>query len=138
MTAQDDGSIAGTDRAYRRVHPDHAPPDLHGVPRLSSAAFKLRESDAGHLSVYLESELGKIPAVPADCTPAGSTDTIAELDVAGVRALGHGVLRDPILHAEKSNICDPAHAVITGFADKRKAWERQARDLRDLARWPTR
>lgn len=137
MTAEDDGTIANDDMAYRRVHPKQAPPDLDGVPRLSSAAFKLTEADHGRLSIYLRSEVESIPATSSDCVAQGAPHTIAELDVSYIRNLAHGVLRDPITSGAVPNICDPAHAVITGFATSRKYTDRQARALREKARWPT-
>lgn len=137
MTLSDDPSVGSDDLAYRRVHPNLAPPDQNGIPRLSSATFKVNNADQGLLSVYLKSEVAKIPALPVDCVAAGAPHTIAELDVVDIRCLGHGVIRDPVIGADVPNTCDPAHALVTGFSADRKILGQQARALLAKARWPT-
>jgi hypothetical protein len=135
VTLSDDSTVGNDDVAYRRVHPNLAPPDANGVPRLSSAVFKVNTADQGLLSVYLKSELAKIPALPVDCVAPGAPHSIAELDVADIRLLGHGVIRDPVTDADVPNTCDPAHALITGFRADRKILGQQARALLAKARW---
>ncbi len=137
MTVSDDPSVGDDDLAYRRVHPNLAPLDQDGNPRLSSAVFKVNTADRGLLSVYLQSEVAKIPALPVDCVAAGARHTIAELDVGDIRSLGHGVLRDPVTGVDVPNKCDPAHALVTGFSADRKILGKQARALLAKARWPT-
>ncbi len=136
MTVSDDATVGNDDLAYRRVHPNLAPLDQNGVPRLSSAVFKVNTADQGLLSVYLKSELAEIPALPVDCVAAGAPHTIAEVGVVDIRGLGHGVIRDPVTGADVPNPCDPAHALVTGFSADRKILGQQARALLAKARWP--
>lgn len=134
-TPPDDASITGDDLLYRRVHHTMVVPDGSGGERPSSATFRPNDKDDDGLSGYLGSAIAQIPAVPADCLPPGSGYTLAAIGVQEIRDRGHGVLRDPVTDAEKPNRCDPAHALITGFASG-QARDKQARALARQARWP--
>lgn len=134
-TPPDDASIMGDDVLYRRVHHTMVVPDGSGGERPSSATFRPNDKDDGGLSVYLGSVVAQIPAVPAECLPPGREYTLASIAVVATRNHGHGVLRDPVTEAAKPNPCDPAHALITGFASGR-ARDKQARALAREARWP--
>jgi len=137
VTASDDPSVReDDDLAYRRVHPRQLVKAVDGRPRVSSATFKPNRQDELALSVYLRSVLTDLSVSPADCIPAGGQHMLAALDVGDLRRLGHGVIRDPVTDARIPNQCDPAHALITGFQDGRKAMDRQARALAETARWP--
>lgn len=116
---EDDPSIAGEERLFRRIHGSHVLWDEHGRATISSAAFKDEE-----LSVALESVMIRDGRPPVDAIRNYAGYGLAAITAAHARSLSQQVSRDPIDE-------EPAHGVVYG----QKKRGGIAGKLRDGASW---
>jgi hypothetical protein len=116
---EDDPSIAGEERLFRRIHGNHVLWDEHGNAAISSAAFLDPE-----LSVNLESVMARDGRPPADALRKHPGFSLAAFTAAYARSLNQAVARDP-------RDDEPAHGVVFGETERRRI----ARKLRDGAQW---
>ena len=122
MTArvfEDDPSIGGEERLFRRIPRTWFDWDESGTPAVSSAAFKDEE-----LSVNLESVMARNGRPPADAIRNYPGYGLAAITAAYSRSLNQRVDRDPLNE-------EPAHGVVFG---QRKCGG-IAGKLRDGAQW---
>jgi hypothetical protein len=105
MTArafEDDPSIAGEERLFRRIPRTWVDWDEHGNAAISSAAFKDEQ-----LSVALESIMARDGRPPTDAIRNYAGYGLAAITAAHARSLNQRVARDPIDE-------EPAHGVVYG------------------------
>ena len=122
MTArafEDDPSIAGEERLFRRIPRTWVDWDEHGNAAISSAAFKDEE-----LSVALESVMVRDGRPQVDAIRNYAGYGLAAITAAHARSLNQHVSRDPIDE-------EPAHGVVYG----QKKRGGIAGKLRDGASW---
>ena len=99
---QDDPSIPGDERLFRRIARTWVEWDEHGNPAISSAAFKDSE-----LSVNLESVMARDGRQPADAISSYSGYGLPAITAAHARSLNQAVAGDPLPD-------EPAHGVVYG------------------------
>lgn len=116
---EDDPSIPGDERLFRRIPHTWVNWDENGNPAISSAAFK----DEG-LSVNLESVMARNGRPPADAIRNYAGYGLAAITAAHARSLNQAVARDPQPE-------EPAHGVVYG----RKNRGGVGGKLRDGAIW---
>jgi hypothetical protein len=116
---EDDPSILGDERLFRRIPRTWVNWDEHGNPAISSAAFKDPE-----LSVNLESLMVRDGRPPADAIRNNTGHGLAAITAAHARSLNQAVARDPQPE-------EPAHGVVYG----RKNRGGVGGKLRDGAVW---
>lgn len=116
---EDDPTIPGDERLFRRIHPDHVNWNERGDPNISSAAFRDLE-----LSVNLASVMAMAGREPGDAVRGYAGFGLAAITAAHARALNQSVSRDPKLE-------EPAHGIVYG--EKKRA--NICRKLRDGAHW---
>jgi hypothetical protein len=101
-TFEDDPSIPGDERLFRRIPRTWVDWDEHGNATISSAAFKDEE-----LSVNLESVMARDGHPPADAIRSYPGYGLAAITAAQARALNQAVAPDPLPE-------EPAHGVVYG------------------------
>ena len=116
---QDDPTIPGDERLFRRIPPSWVHWDERGSPTISSAAFKDPE-----LSVYLESVMTKAGREPADAISSRPDCGLASITAGDARSLGQAVVRDP-------RPDEAAHGIVYGPKPRAGVSVK----LRDGARW---
>jgi hypothetical protein len=99
---QNDPSIPGDERLFRRIARTWINWDEQGTPSISSAAFRDPE-----LSVYLESVMARDGREPEDAIAGYSGYGLAAITAAHARSLNQAVARDPLPD-------EPAHGVVYG------------------------
>jgi hypothetical protein len=116
---EDDPTIAGDDRLFRRIHRSHVLWEEDGTAAISSAAFRDEE-----LSINIESVMVREGRPPADAIRQYPSYGLAAITAAHARSLDQVVARDPIEE-------EPAHGVVSG----QKKRGGIAGKLRDGASW---
>jgi hypothetical protein len=116
---EDDPSIVGEERLFRRIPRTWFDWDENGNAAISSAAFKDAE-----LSVNLESTMSRDGRPPADAIRSYPGYGLAAITAAYSRSLNQRVARDPLDE-------EPAHGVVYG----QKKRGGIAGKLRDGALW---
>jgi|ERR1039457_2260803 hypothetical protein len=116
---EDDPTIPGDERLFRRIPRSWVNWDEHGNPAISSAAFKDPE-----LSVNLESVMVRDGRPPTDAIRNNAGHGLAAITAAHARSLNQAVARDPQPE-------EPAHGVVYG--QKKRAGV--GGKLRDGAVW---
>jgi hypothetical protein len=99
---EDDPSILGDERLFRRIPRTWVDWDEHGNAAISSAAFKEKE-----LSVNLESVMVRDGQPPDDAIRKFPGYGLAAITAAHARSLDQAVARDPMPE-------EPAHGVVYG------------------------
>ena len=99
---EDDPSIFGDERLFRRIPRSWVDWNESGNPTISSAAFKDPE-----LSVYLESVMASAGRPPTEAILNYSGYGLAAITAAHARAQNQRVARDPLPE-------EPAHGVVYG------------------------
>ena len=99
---EDDPSIPGDERLFRRIPPTWVNWSEDGNPTISSAAFKEPE-----LSVNLESVMARDCRPPADAVRNYPGYGLAAITAAHARSLNQKVARDPVPE-------EPAHGIVYG------------------------
>ena len=131
--ANDDQSIANSDRLLRRVHPNQLVIDNNADPLRwmpSSAAF-VDATDG--ISVFLRSELDQIPRPESDVLLGYDMHSLVAVRAAMVRDRDRidpplGVARDPN-PPDAPHACAPAHALIIGLVPGKPGLKRQRKPL---------
>jgi hypothetical protein len=118
-TFEDDPSISGDERLFRRIPRSWIDWDENGNASISSAAFKDEE-----LSVILEAVMARDLRLPADLLRNYRGYGLAAITAAHARSLNQAVATDPLPE-------EPAHAVV--FGQKRRGGI--GGKLRDGAIW---
>ncbi len=117
---QDDPTIPGDERLFRRIPPSWVHWDEHGNPTVSSAAFKDLE-----LSIYLESIMIGARSELVDAIRGRAPGFgLAAITAAHARSLDQAVMRDPLPE-------ELAHGIVYG--PKKRG--RVSNKLCDGARW---
>jgi len=116
---EDDPSIPGAERLFRRIPRSWIVWDENGKPTISSAAFK---DEA--LFVNLESVMAQAGRPPSDTVRDYPNYGLAAITAGHARSLNQRVARDPLPE-------EPAHGVVSG--PKKRGGI--ARALRDGACW---
>ena len=116
---EDDPTIAGDERLFRRIHRSHVLWEDDGSAAISSAAFRDEE-----LSINIESVMIRDRRPPADAIRQHPGYGLAAITAAHARSLNQVVARDPIEE-------EPAHGVVYG----QKKRGGIAGKLRDGASW---
>lgn len=116
---EDDPSILGSERLFRRIPASWVNWDERGKPEISSAAFKDEE-----LSISLESIMARDARPPADAIRNYPGCGLAAITAGHARSLNQKVARDPLPG-------EPAHGIVYG--QKKKGGV--AGKLRDGAEW---
>ena len=116
---EDDPSIPGDERLFRRIPRTWIDWDEHGNPAISSAAFKDEE-----LSVNLESVMVRDGRPPANAIRSYAGYGLAAITAAHARSLNQAVARDPLPE-------EPAHGVVYGHKKRAGVGGK----LRDGAVW---
>ena len=116
---EDDPSIAGEERLFRRIPRTWVDWDEQGNAAISSAAFKAEE-----LSINIESIMIRDGRPPADAIRAYPGYGLAAITAAHARSLNQAVSPDPVEE-------EPAHGVVYG--PKKRGGV--AGKLRDGASW---
>lgn len=116
---EDDPSIAGEERLFRRIPRTWVGWDEQGNAAISSAAFKDEE-----LSINIESFMTRDGRPPADAIRAYSGYGLAAITAAHARSLNQRVAPDPLEE-------EPAHGVVYGHKKRGGI----AGKLRDGATW---
>jgi hypothetical protein len=116
---EDDPSIPGNERLFRRIARTWVDWDDLGNPTMSSAAFKDEE-----LSVAIESVMARDGRPPADAIRDYPGYGLAAITAAHARSMNQAVARDPLPE-------EPAHGVVYG----QKKRGGTGGKLRDCATW---
>lgn len=119
---EDDPSIPGSERLFRRIPPTWVDWDEDGNAAISSAAFKDEE-----LSVNLESTMARDSRPPEDAIRNYPGYGLAAITAAHARSLNQNVASDPLPE-------EPAHGVVYGQKKKGGIGGK----LRDSAEWVVR
>ena len=116
---EDDPSIPGEERLFRRIPRTWVDWDEDGNAGISSAAFKDEE-----LSINLESVMARDGRPPEDAIRGYADYGLAAITAAHARSLNHAVARDALPE-------EPAHGVVYGP----KKRDRIGGKLRNGATW---
>src|ERR1700723_4240148 len=114
ITPKNDPSITDSDRCYRWIPPSQAPFNANRQRRWPSSASLLPEDEDNEVSVYLGSKLEELDLDEMDVLEGHEEWGLMWFPVLAARAVGLGVLRDPVLKSDRPLRVDPAHAVLTG------------------------
>jgi hypothetical protein len=116
---EDDPSIPGDERLFRRIPRTWVDWDEHGNPAISSAAFKDEE-----LSVNIESVMVQCGSLPEDAIRNYPGYGLAAITAGHARSLNQKVARDALPN-------EPAHGVV--YCQKKRGGI--GGQLRDGATW---
>ncbi|MBB5110539.1 hypothetical protein FHU28_000378 [Micromonospora echinospora] len=126
---EDDRSIDGSDRCYRRIPPSQAPYNENRGRRWPSSGNLTPSKEDTEVSIYLGSVLDELHLLPEDVLEGHEGYGLSCFPAQAARDANFGIKRDPVTESNRPLKVDPAHAVLTGLPPTGKPAIKRARKL---------